>query len=238
MPRPDPTTLLCESCGYPIGELPREGNCPECGRAIADSLPEHRVGTPWQQKRGFGNWARTVAMVARRPRVVWEVVKPEVRASLDLLALHCTLAAAGLAVWGVGYAIAEANRGDGAPRSAWKATLIGFAIAAFVLMGLCMIEYAGIRFFGSRRKWRVTHEVAMSVVGHASVGWLLLPLTLPLAWGFTGMELETAMDNATGVGGFGVVVAVIVFLAGPLIPLLAFELLVYEGVRRMRFANT
>lgn len=32
----------CEGCGYALTSLMPEGRCPECGRPVADSLPEHR----------------------------------------------------------------------------------------------------------------------------------------------------------------------------------------------------
>lgn len=235
MIRADPTTHLCESCGYPIGELPRGGNCPECGRAIAKSLPERRVGTPWQQKRGVGSWARTVAMVARRPRRVWDVVRVEAPASGDLLTLHCALAVFGVCASIAAWMLFVSGVVD------WPLTITaGIAVAVggtVMLLVLSMIEYAGIRFFGARRKWRVSHEVAMSVVGHASAGWLLLPLTLPLFWWIAASGFAEALNGATGLGWLGTIVTIVAALAGPLIPLLAFELLVYDGMRRMRFAN-
>ena len=32
-----------------IEGLDTQGHCPECGKPIAESLPERRIGTPWQQ---------------------------------------------------------------------------------------------------------------------------------------------------------------------------------------------
>lgn len=39
----EPRTPQCESCGYNIARLTTKGRCPECGRPIADSLPERRT---------------------------------------------------------------------------------------------------------------------------------------------------------------------------------------------------
>ncbi|MFQ5430590.1 MAG: hypothetical protein ACE5E1_09805, partial [Phycisphaerae bacterium] len=51
----------CEGCGYAIAQIPRSTNCPECGKPVADSLPERRqpplfataVGR-WSKMRSFG----------------------------------------------------------------------------------------------------------------------------------------------------------------------------------------
>ena len=241
--RTNPSTLLCESCGYPIGNLPREGNCPECGRAIEESLPERRVGTPWQQERGAAHWTRTVAALSLTPKDVWRNVRVQAGSSWTLLFLNCALSGFGVGVVVAFWNLVNIEETGPWP---WRRDLVdtvttvglgGFGLM-FVLFALSMIEYAGIRFFGARRKWRVTHAVAMTVVGHASVGWLLAPVTLPLLWGVSGAALVGALDGATGLGWLGVVVAIVSGIVGPLIPLLAFEVLVYEGVRRMRFANS
>ncbi|MEZ6318065.1 MAG: hypothetical protein R3B49_04810 [Phycisphaerales bacterium] len=50
-PWADEYTVLCERCGYVVEGLDPAGACPECGKPIAESLPERRVGTPWQRAR-------------------------------------------------------------------------------------------------------------------------------------------------------------------------------------------
>lgn len=37
-----PHSPLCVGCGYGLTALPHDGTCPECGRPVAESLPEHR----------------------------------------------------------------------------------------------------------------------------------------------------------------------------------------------------
>jgi hypothetical protein len=48
---PELTDILCESCGYRLGGLPEAGNCPECGRPIADSTTRSPRRPPaWETK--------------------------------------------------------------------------------------------------------------------------------------------------------------------------------------------
>lgn len=239
--RIEPFLLLCESCGYPIGELPREGHCPECGRPIAESLPQRRAGSAWQQDPSIGAWFRTIGWVIRRPRAMWAQVRVEAPASGDLLTLNCGLAATGLALYSAPFLMLGTSRlGILDPRIV--VGLLGtFCLVAFfgamALMALSFVECGGIRFFGGRRRWRITHEVGMAVIGHASFGWLLAPITLPVCWSIASAGLLGALNGAQGPGPIASAVTVAAMLAGPLIPLLAFEGLVYLGVRRMRFAN-
>lgn len=67
-----PRTPRCESCGYTIAHLPRSGNCPECGRPLIDSLPEHRSPPAFGEANGFINGVRaygnTLHQVIFEPR--------------------------------------------------------------------------------------------------------------------------------------------------------------------------
>ena len=47
---PAESDVLCEGCGYTLNGLPQTGRCPECGRAIGDSVdPNHRTQTSWER---------------------------------------------------------------------------------------------------------------------------------------------------------------------------------------------
>lgn len=50
-----PRTARCEGCGYIITGLPKSTNCPECGRPVAESLPERRAVPAFVTARGW--WA-------------------------------------------------------------------------------------------------------------------------------------------------------------------------------------
>lgn len=73
-PRPEPTFRrdpMCEFCGYNLIATPMDSRCPECGRAVVDSLGEHvRDGPPWGQGRFLGSlrhWGRNCLLAVLRP---------------------------------------------------------------------------------------------------------------------------------------------------------------------------
>ncbi len=57
---PAETDLLCEACGYTLNGLPADSRCPECGRAIAESLPSHRGPSAWESRSAFLTTTRQV----------------------------------------------------------------------------------------------------------------------------------------------------------------------------------
>src|SRR3954451_16583840 len=55
----EPADLLCIGCGYLLRGLPEEGECPECGRPIAQSLDSYRRLTPFETAPSFRSFCRT-----------------------------------------------------------------------------------------------------------------------------------------------------------------------------------
>src|SRR5438128_903575 len=64
---PAETDLLCEGCGYTLNGLPESGNCPECGKPIAQSIDAGRVPSPWEQARDTSSFLSTTSAVLLRP---------------------------------------------------------------------------------------------------------------------------------------------------------------------------
>lgn len=244
-------TLLCESCGYQVDDLPSDGACPECGRAIATSLPEARPGSPWQQRPGFFAWARAGWLVLRRPGLLFESIRITPSRGGPLLVINHVLAGAFLAAPWTGTLVGDPSR---------KARGSGFVLESLSLLGmflvqtlalaavlylLTLIEYRGIRFFAARRRWRLTPDAAWHICAHASYGWVvmglmpLLGMTLAFIIGAASLrgviDLSPALPVTIHVSS-AVLTGLIV--GGLLVGLFAFELLIYIGVRRRRFAAT
>ncbi|PCI09902.1 hypothetical protein COB72_05285 [bacterium] len=89
-PWKDEYTLLCEKCGYIIERLDAAGPCPECGTPIAESLPERRVGTPWQQEPGVKSLVRTWWMTLRHPMKTLDVMRFDSNRDTSLATWTCS----------------------------------------------------------------------------------------------------------------------------------------------------
>jgi predicted RNA-binding Zn-ribbon protein involved in translation (DUF1610 family) len=245
----DRHTLLCESCGYQIEDLPPEGNCPECGLAIAHSLPQRRAGSPWQQRPGLFSWARTGWLVMRHPAMLFGAIRIEPARSGRLLVINHVIAGAFLAAPWTGTLIGDpSRRARGSGFAIESAALLGMFIAqtlalTCVLLLLTWIEYRGIRFFAARRGWRLTPDAGWQICAHASYGWVLMGI-LPLV----GMTLSFLLGAASLRGVIDLspalpitihvssVVLTAMIAGGLLIGLFGFEMLVYLGVRRCKYA--
>lgn len=246
----DPATLLCERCGYVVDGLPPAGACPECGKPIAESLPARRAGSPWQRSRTIPAAAATCWAMWTSPRRVFDdaaIALDRARPGQTLLSLAdlCHYAAAFLATLPVvltaGGSIVVLTLGRGSaeflPTMIWLVVLViassGIALPVTLLFAaLSGIERAGIQFFGRTRRWRVSPVVASVVCAHAAAGWV--------AGGLIGVGLCAGAWAAALLGETSrhwALTALAPPLLGFLIGLLWFEILVYVGVRRCRFAN-
>jgi hypothetical protein len=241
---PAESDLLCETCGYVIQGLPLEGNCPECGVPIERSLPANRDGSAWQRRPSIGTWISTNYSMLRRPVQVFEQLRVDGLHRWSLLLINVFVAATLLSLPWTGVLIGDPAR---AARTApaWirslifarslSAQVLAVAAALFVLTA---IEAAGIRFFGTRRGWRITRNVAWQVCTHASVGWIVaavLTLLALIVWlNISYFGLASWLERK---GTWGTVIFAAVPASGFLAGLLVFESLVYLGMRRCRFAN-
>jgi hypothetical protein len=237
-----PSILLCERCGYNIETLPPASNCSECGVAVAESHPERRNGSFWQQKPGAASWFRTGLATLRHPAAVFRSVRLDVRSGVPLLAVNVLAAAIIVVAPWSGILIDDPIR---AVRAGQTWSLVRTAAVVIPLQVLCVaavlalltiVEWAGIQFFARRKGARLCRLAAWQVVAHASYGWIVAAACV--------MAALTCWRVLYLFPFFPRVVAALGDWAAPAIPgvgalagLLVFEMLVYVGVYQCRFAN-
>lgn len=251
-PWADEYTVLCERCGYVVEGLDPAGACPECGKPIAESLPERRVGTPWQRARSARNWIRTAQRTLTRPNRTLAELEIEPHRSGQLRTLYILTAAMLLALAIrplFFYCPARPGSNTWVAKTAfleWRlwvlvgAVGVGIALALFILT---WIEQRGLIFFGNRRHLRCTPAIAKSVCAHGAVGWVIAGVMSVLAvgsvflyqftWGYldgTSTVREWAQDRVRSYAIAGLVIGI---LPG----FLFFETFAYLGLRRCKFAN-
>ncbi|MEM8737481.1 MAG: hypothetical protein AAGG38_03245 [Planctomycetota bacterium] len=202
--------------------------CPECGQPIEASLPRYRVGPAWQRRMTFRAWADTAWSVVRRPGHLFRTMQlggSNLSARLFLLSIALLVGVGWGAFWIVGL--------DKGVLAGW---LMGM-LAAKLVLGMTYLEAAGVTFFSWRRGWRVPFGTAERVTAYASVGWVVAAVVLG---GFLALADRQWIADELGVrlerwipyyryllaaAGFGAAV-------------FGFEILVWTGVRRVRFGNT
>jgi len=245
-PWADEYTLLCERCGYVVEGLDPAGACPECGKPIAESLPERRVGTAWQREPGWKAWARTLATTGLSPRKTLDMMC--VQESRGLRKWHIRFSA-----WLIAYAAIlftsslEWPSTYGGTEQAWSpiAPLVAAVIAVVVmwvfvpsLHVLTSIEHRGLSFFGARRRVRLGREWTHAICSHGSAGWVFGAgataivvstgyFLLPTTSGSRRYEDEVRLQLVIATGG------IVCLMTG----FLFFETFAWLGLRRCRFAN-
>jgi hypothetical protein len=248
------TPLLCENCGYELeGRLAMTAGarCPECGKPTAESLPEARRGTPWQQKPGFFSWGVTVWRTLMRPRRTYGQLSMSSR-GFGFLGVNLLVSSSLMVAPVTGLFIgdfARAARGKGA----WPETLaylgsfgLHMLLVGSMLFFVTLFDVYGIGLLARARGWRLTREAAWTVCNQASAAWLLsgaLPLLFMANYyvlntlvklPFTGQVSNAAgMPRMSWQEALGVWLPIVGYLSG----LLAFEVLALRGARVCRYAN-
>jgi hypothetical protein len=65
---PEESDLLCEGCGYTLNGLPSDGNCPECGKPIVESVGQHRSLSDFEQQPSWPTFLKTTRNILLRPK--------------------------------------------------------------------------------------------------------------------------------------------------------------------------
>ncbi len=237
-PWKDQYTLLCEKCGYVVEGLDQAGVCPECGKPIEESLPQRRVGTPWQQQPGFKSLIKTWWMTLRHPKRTLDVMRFD--DMLPLTPLSATLFYT--IVICIAVVLIE-------PIPNLFSFVFAFGIMVFlgiaiwfVFFALSGVEAFGLQFFGTRRGGRVDPNIAWAIVGHGAVGWALTGFTWVAGWKLYRLiyYLNPTTDDyelRQLVGRYTKLVIEPSIIGGLVIGFLFFELFAYLGVRRCKYAN-
>jgi hypothetical protein len=252
----DEYTLLCERCGYVVEGLPAEGACPECGKPIEESLPERRVGTPWQQSRSGANLARTWRMSLFHPIRTLSVLA-ESPVSDTRLRRWTTLASALLlsfSWWQ--YGAISVVREEPLSLLVLIALVLICAVALWpILLGLTQVETWGLGVIAKTRGFRVPINARRAITAHGCVGWLFAGVILCCV--MVGLDVLHALltkpyveydpsrphfDNFEALYGrrtplwldwLTIATRVICLLAG----FLFFETFAWLGLRRLKYAN-
>lgn len=91
---PRAPNLQCESCGYDIRGLASADRCPECGTRVAESMPERRIGTPWQRGRGLAAYFSTLTGAIFQPSSLLRIASCQPGRDLGFYLLNALLSAA------------------------------------------------------------------------------------------------------------------------------------------------
>lgn len=232
---PADDVLLCERCGYVLDATPREGMCPECGKPVAESLPERRVGSAWQERPTWSSLARTAWLVHRRPGGVWDLLRTTAH-DQSPANVGCTLATLP-AVLMVGLHVPRPTSLESFALAA-LALYVLFSVCWLVLYLLTYIETRGVEFFSKRRGWRVPRELAWAICSHAALAWWVATTILTVTvWQAESLERWVSFVLPASLRAAFPPVRYVVPLAAFAFGMLVFETLVYQGVRACRFAN-
>ncbi|MEO1236515.1 MAG: hypothetical protein AAFX76_06980 [Planctomycetota bacterium] len=219
--------LLCETCGYGLFGLADDADGPECGRAVAASRPTHRTGPAWQNRRTARAWAATVWGVLRRPKRTFGTMRlegPNLASRLFLLSIASVVGVG----WGAFWMLTQ----SGGLLGGWTAGMV----AAKVTLGMTYVEACGVTLFSWRRKWRVPFATAERVTCYASVGWVVaaaVGAVLVVVAGDGRAEAWTAALIGHWDADYRLFLVAVGFGAA----VLGFEMLVWTGVRQVRFGN-
>ncbi len=242
MPKPTPWedqyTLLCEKCGYVVEGLDQAGVCPECGKPIEESLPQRRVGTPWQQQPGFKSLVRTWWMTLRHPKRTLDIMRFDAEPSLSPLADSLTIS---VLICVLILVLAPFSNVLDLFLGIFLFLLLGLVIwtCFYILSG---IEALGLQLFGSIRGYRIGPQVAWAIVGHGAVGWLFTGLIWVAGWRLhrlimflnpTSNDLELRQQIGRHINQ----IIQPTFIIGLLVGLLIFEIFAYLGLQRCKYAN-
>ena len=243
----DEYTLLCERCGYVVEGLATDGACPECGKPIAESLPERRVGTLWQQERDLNTLFATMRETLFSVGYTLWCLRADATSARSLRTATIVMSVV-IAAWPA-FALTEFTlRMNGArePYTGFQSAMLWIAplsaplVLCIVLQALTWTEARGLCFLSARRGFRIDRTLANAICAHGCVGWFLA--SAGTAIGSTLLLASTHADGSTYEQGnewvwlaYGM--GLIITGGSLLLGFFFFELFAWLGLRRCKYAN-
>lgn len=233
-PWTDEYTLLCEKCGYVIEGLDTDGNCPECGKPIAESIRSDHPGNLWQNSFSFFVIIHSWYLILRHPIQQSQMLKVNEDESFAMNWAVNFIAAAlitpAITIFVIAISIDSGWYGN---------NIIGIIFYTIIAMGYWIVasSYATlasprVQLIARWRKRRLVLPAARTAVSFASVGFTLSPVLISFSLVLISGLIVLNIDYPT----FGRVLTLLWLLSFPA-SLVLFELLLWLACRRLVFRN-
>lgn len=224
-PAPGAPNLQCESCGYDIRGLTAADRCPECGIRAAESMPERRIGTPWQRGAGLTNYIATLTGTIVRPSSLLRFASRQPGKDFCFYMLNALLSAAmPIAVTSTFILLNSAGLGEDGfhPIGAVFFFLIMTIVCTFTIAFTALIIFYAAWAAAAITTRRFTSDEGLPAAAAASA-WLVL--------GSATCAISVALSALIGP------LPLILFPVGLLLGWIGYAVTCYRGLLILRFAN-
>ena len=240
--------LLCERCGYVVSGLDGEGACPECGALIAESQPRMREGSAYQQRRGWWRLVKTGVGTLVRTKGMFERLRIDEKSGMSLMwrvVLGSTalplmvLLLSNLTIFIKNIEYVSAGE------VGMFFVVFGIVWGVVVIVGVVYATLAvpRIKYVARMRGMRMDNAIAWTIVGQASIGLAIFPLSfvvveclqIPVML-FAEFSGNYDVYSAGWYMVLSTVTMVMVWVS-LVLAFVEFEILLSMGTRRLRYRN-
>ncbi|HEY1628568.1 MAG TPA: hypothetical protein VGF52_01845 [Tepidisphaeraceae bacterium] len=197
---PSESDLLCEGCGYTLKGLPLDGNCPECGKPIAQSVGEHRHPSEFEQSPNPKTFLRTTANVIFHPAQFYKSLETRShKPTADRFAqVHRAIAATLFVMAALGHFLWALDTSSSAIDPAHELMLVIFAAGAMYLILLGLTRLATWLSAIEAKYWgmRLPYFVVMRGLTFHNANYLPVGLlAVGIVWGYRVLLNENILDR-------------------------------------------